>query len=275
MNIVDDDEDELPQHQSDSSSSSSDSGEDNIVKHGRLDSSDESDVPRQRLDSSSSDDDNDETNVRQRQRLDSSSSEDTNTTGRRKRLDSSSDSDNNDGNVKKKKMMFSGTTAGLKSKEEFKKEMEKAKKERALKNSQIQNNDTVYRDRYGNRINQSKAEEEAFEKKSKLDWKLGQADKEMIQKEQEKLTHVKGLNFSSYEGTDVKLEKELKDEIRMEDPMANFLEKKKGTKKKLNRYQYLGPAGPANRFNIGPGYRWDGVDRTNGFEEKLLKNIKN
>ncbi|CAG5114959.1 unnamed protein product [Candidula unifasciata] len=65
-------------------------------------------------------------------------------------------------------------------------------------------------------------------------------------------------------------------------PMLDFIRKKKekedkktGKKKKNELPKYKGPLPPPNRFNIQPGYRWDGVDRSNGFEKKIFASQAN
>ncbi|KAK9711587.1 Pre-mRNA-splicing factor cwc26 [Basidiobolus ranarum] len=67
---------------------------------------------------------------------------------------------------------------------------------------------------------------------------------------------------------DADLNEELKNRDRWNDPAVGFLTKSKKSKTKWPVYQ--GPA-PTNRFGIRPGYRWDGVDRSNGFEEKYFQ----
>ena len=64
----------------------------------------------------------------------------------------------------------------------------------------------------------------------------------------------------------------LKNVEREDDPMAAYMKKKQAkVHGKQRRFpQYKGPQPPANRYGIMPGYRWDGVDRSNGFEKKLL-----
>ncbi|KAJ2910983.1 Pre-mRNA-splicing factor cwc26 [Coemansia aciculifera] len=52
------------------------------------------------------------------------------------------------------------------------------------------------------------------------------------------------------------------------DPALQFLQSK--TTSKAEYPQYSGYA-PPNRFGIRPGYRWDGVDRSNGFEKDTFR----
>lgn len=55
------------------------------------------------------------------------------------------------------------------------------------------------------------------------------------------------------------------------DPMLEYFrqkEREKGGSK--GKPIYKGPY-PPNRYNIKPGYRWDGVDRSNGYEKNLME----
>jgi len=79
---------------------------------------------------------------------------------------------------------------------------------------------------------------------------------------------------------DEEMNAELKATRRWNDPMQQFLAEedvrttdKSGKKRKgLKRPLYKG-ACPPNRYGIKPGYRWDGVDRGNGFEAERFKAI--
>lgn len=80
---------------------------------------------------------------------------------------------------------------------------------------------------------------------------------------------------------DKDLERYLREQERPDDPMLQYMrqrrkekeaeaEKNLGAPSKPKRPTYDGPY-PENRFGIPPGHRWDGVDRSNGFEQKWFQ----
>nr|CAH7724784.1 unnamed protein product [Callosobruchus chinensis] len=73
---------------------------------------------------------------------------------------------------------------------------------------------------------------------------------------------------------DTDLEQYLKEQEREGDPMLDYIRKKK-RKKNIDagvpeKPTYMGEFMP-NRFGIRPGYRWDGVDRSNGYEKRWFE----
>ncbi|EFN66053.1 BUD13-like protein [Camponotus floridanus] len=71
---------------------------------------------------------------------------------------------------------------------------------------------------------------------------------------------------------DADLDKQLREQEREGDPMLKYIKQKqiKEGKRNPDPIQYHGSFAP-NRFRIKPGYRWDGVDRSNGYEKKWFE----
>jgi pre-mRNA-splicing factor CWC26 len=65
---------------------------------------------------------------------------------------------------------------------------------------------------------------------------------------------------------------EMREQERWNDPAAQFLVKKGKGKSKTGKELYQGAWAP-NRYGIAPGYRWDGVDRGNGWEGERFKAV--
>ncbi|KAH7884315.1 Pre-mRNA-splicing factor of RES complex-domain-containing protein [Phlebopus sp. FC_14] len=136
--------------------------------------------------------------------------------------------------------------------------------------------ETVYRDASGRKIDTKAARAEAARKKrereekeaKKMEWGKGLAQREEEEKRRLQLEKNKSLPFARH-ADDKELNEELRAQMRWNDPAAAFLTNK--SSKGPRNPEYTGPPPPPNRFGIKPGYRWDGVDRGNGFEKKLFQ----
>jgi len=150
---------------------------------------------------------------------------------------------------------------------------------------------TVYRDATGRRIDVSmkraearaaEAEKMRLERKEKED-AMGDAQRQQKEQRKQDLENAKFMTVAR--GVDdEEMNEELKAQVRWDDPMAAYMaqkERKEGGGKSEKsavaaaaaakpRKEYAGPA-PPNRYGIKPGWRWDGVDRGNGFEKEWFQ----
>ncbi len=108
---------------------------------------------------------------------------------------------------------------------------------------------------------EEKRKEEARD--STAEWGKSPSDSvETSRSRLERIEESKAGPFTRY-ADDARLNDHQKKDVRWDDPARLFVEDLRPTVQK-HRYQ-------PNRFGITPGKRWDGVDRSNGFEAKLFK----
>lgn len=125
-------------------------------------------------------------------------------------------------------------------------------------------------------------EEEATRKKEEklvkyMEWGKGLVQKKDREEKIESDLYEADKPLARYQD-DKDLDKHLKCIEREEDPMAEYIRNKTASEenpnaKKLNKPKYRGPPAPPNRYGILPGARWDGVDRSNGFEKRFYESI--
>nr|XP_047919482.1 BUD13 homolog isoform X4 [Anser cygnoides] len=191
------------------------------------------------------------------------------------------------GSPKKANMMMSGVKAGLVSADVLRREQQELKKrERSNKRleEESRHTETVFRDKSGRKrdLAQERLEQkQKDEAKSERDeqyarWGKGLAQGRQQQQNVEDAIKEMQKPLARYID-DQDLDRMLREQEREGDPMADFIKKRKAkeNKEKKEKPRYNGPAPPLNRFNIWPGHRWDGVDRSNGFEQQRFARIAN
>jgi pre-mRNA-splicing factor CWC26 len=208
--------------------------------------------------------------------------------------------------------------AGLKTSSELNKELyeQKRKEKDALdrmdSNFTGQFAETVYRDDKGRILSPKEYNAYMLQKRQKqredardyvkitqeqIPWARGMVQINQEKEIKQQMLKERDAPFARYVN-DKELEQSRLDELRAEDPMAEYMEKKRRRKEEKRRRKeekrkkkhknrestssdsvslqatttpsvYKGSF-PPNRFGIRPGHRWDGVNRSNGFESRLL-----
>lgn len=193
------------------------------------------------------------------------------------------DSPETSSNPSKSSKTLEGKKAGLQKASDLKIEIEELRKKSLYETlpDELSGKDAevVFRDRKTGKLRDLEKESEEFRKKDEKNkakkaiydqWGAGLKQIENHKSRLDELAHEMNKPLARY-ANDGDLDEFLKNQERDGDPMLEYLRQKEKEKRKANnepelpKYEGLYPE---NRFGIRPGYRWDGVDRSNGFEKK-------
>ncbi|KAI5360763.1 hypothetical protein Slin15195_G086790 [Septoria linicola] len=184
-------------------------------------------------------------------------------------------------------VMANGALAGLQTAAQVSKALKKKQRAemKAMQDADLASGglaqQTIYRDASGRMINVKQKQDEAAEKvkederkaKEELESRKGDVQRREQEQRRQDLEEAKVMTVARG-ADDEKMNAELKERDRWNDPMAQLLASKKssgkGGKSKSSAKTYQGASEP-NRYGIKPGWRWDGVDRGNGFERKWFQ----
>jgi pre-mRNA-splicing factor CWC26 len=262
---------------------------------------------RRRLDSDSDDSDSDDSDdsgvTRQPRAAEAASDSDSDAAPRRKGGGSDSDDDGDaspprrESNLEPQKQQPHqqqrlqskppGFKGGLISGADFAKEQALAKsRNQPSSSSSSKAPGVVHRDRDGNVIDfqKTKKARETAKKREEYLWGTGKKQREEMLKNFEHIQKISEAPFSQFaDDKDGMRDEALRNRVRVEDPMAKFegggdqdggsgSSNSGGDPGKAKKI-YRGPPAPMNRFGILPGYRWDGVNRGNGFEAKVVESL--
>lgn len=208
--------------------------------------------------------------------------------------------DDDDGHTEQPKAKtLGGRRAGLSNAKDIRKELaeQKRKDDHLLASLSDEvsgkNAQTVFRDRATGRVRdiqteldeKKKADEEKAEKEAKKKavydkWSKGVTQTKEKEAKLESDLHEMSKPLARYED-DADLDQYLRQQERQDDPMLAEIRKQRQDEERAKNPsakvvpKYKGPPAPPNRFNIQPGYRWDGVNRSNGYEAKIFAKVAN
>lgn len=188
-----------------------------------------------------------------------------------------------DAKPKHHRRMDDGTLSGLQTAASVRQDVQRRRDNELARLSQMDPSqsgrgaETVYRDKKGRlvdiaeqqRVEEAKALQRAQDEAERVKFREGVAQMRGKMANAERERQERTAAFANTVD-DIEYNQQLKDVNRWGDPLAGLGIGPKKVKAS-DRPRYKGPTPAPNRFKIPPGYRWDGVDRGNGFEVKFFQ----